>query len=325
MRQTILQMLEEQAGHYVSGEEISDLLQVSRTAVWKQIQALKKTGYQIDSATGKGYLLVERPDLLIPWEIKRGLATEFLGQELLCFAEVTSTNEKAKEVALAGAPEGMVVVAEKQLAGRGRLARSWSSPAGLGLWFSLILRPPLEPAQTPQLTFVSAVAVCQALRKATGLDLRLKWPNDLLWQGRKVSGILTELGAEIAEVNYVVVGIGLNVNQTESDFIPEIRERASSLALAGGRTWSRVSLLQALLEEYEKQYQLYLSQGFGPILEAWRELNITLGREVTVNTREARFVGVAEEIDHFGCLLVRKDSGELVTLIAADVSLREEL
>ena len=322
MKKTVLQVLLEHQGEYVSGEEISDLLQVSRTAVWKHIQSLKEAGYKINSSSGKGYCLLERPDLLTPLEIKTGLKTEFLGHNSLCYTTLDSTNETAKKEALADAPEGTVVVAEQQQQGKGRLERNWFSPPELGLWFSVILRPQIELVQASQLTFVSAVAVCQALRTVTGLSVMIKWPNDLLYRGKKLCGILTELGAEIEEINYLVVGIGLNVNQQAKDFPPEIRKTATSLALASGRSWQRVELLRAILEEYEKQYQIYLQKGFAQTLLLWRELNVTLGQEVTVSTREESFVGIAEDINEAGCLLIRKASGELETLIAGDVSLR---
>ncbi|MGI6587609.1 MAG: biotin--[acetyl-CoA-carboxylase] ligase [Peptococcia bacterium] len=322
MKKTVLQVLLEHKGEYVSGEEISDLLQVSRTAVWKHIRGLKEAGYKITSSPGKGYCLLERPDLLIPMEIKTGLQTEFLGQKLLCYSTLDSTNEAAKREALAGAPEGTIVVAEQQEQGRGRLERNWFSPPELGLWFSVILRPKIDLAQASQLTFVSAVAVCKALRTVTGLPLMIKWPNDLLYKGKKLCGILTELGAEIEEINYLVIGIGLNVNQQEKDFPPEIRKTASSLALATGRSWQRAELLRQILEEYEKQYEIYLTKGFEQTLLFWRELNVTLGKEVMVSTREESFTGIAEDINEDGCLLVRRDSGELEILIAGDVSLR---
>jgi BirA family biotin operon repressor/biotin-[acetyl-CoA-carboxylase] ligase len=322
MKKVVLQMLLEHKGEYISGEEISDLLQVSRTAVWKHMQSLKEAGYKISSSSGKGYCLLERPDLLTPLEIKTGLETEFLGHNLFCYSTLDSTNEVAKREALTGAPEGTVIVAEQQEQGKGRLKRSWFSPPELGLWFSVILRPKIKPAQASQLTFVSAVAVCKALRAVTGLPVMIKWPNDLLYKGKKLCGILTELSAEIEEINYLVVGIGLNVNQQEKDFPSELRETATSLALATKRSWQRVELLRQILGEYEKQYQIYLTKGFEQTLLFWRELNVTLGQEVVVSTREESFTGVAEEINEDGCLLVRKDTGEVEILLAGDVSLR---
>jgi BirA family biotin operon repressor/biotin-[acetyl-CoA-carboxylase] ligase len=323
MKQVVLQLLIENKGNYVSGEAISNTLSVSRTAVWKHINTLKTEGYNIISSSGKGYCLLERPDLLSFTEIKIGLKTKKIGQNILCFAKIDSTNEAAKRVAITGAPEGTVVVADQQEHGKGRLDRHWVSSPAVGLWFSIILRPDLQPAQAVQSTFVSAIAVCKVLRKATGLPFSIKWPNDILVQNRKVCGILTELSAELERINYIVVGIGLNVNQQKEDFPLEIREKATSLLLASGRSFNRAELLRNILLEYEEQYQSYLHKGFGWVLQIWRELNSTLGKEVLVNTREGSFTGVAEDINEDGCLVVKKHSGAREVLIAGDVSLRD--
>ncbi len=325
MKQAIAQLLIAQKGNYISGEEISKLLAVSRTAVWKHINSLKEEGYQIVAAPRRGYCLVERPDILSMVEIKTGLETKILGQNLLCFPLVDSTNEVVKREAAAGAPEGTVVVAEQQEQGKGRLGRQWVSLPAVGLWFSVLLRPEIIPAQAAQLTFVSAVAVCRALRAVTGLPLLIKWPNDILLGQQKVCGILTELSAEIEGIDYVVAGIGINVNQQLEEFPPELRDTTISLALAAGHSFSRAELLRKILQEYEEQYRLYLEKGFAPIRSSWRKFNATLGKEVLVSTREGSFTGVAEDINEDGCLLIKKDSGEREALIAGDVSLRGSL
>ena len=322
MKDAILQILLEHKGDFVSGQEISSQLMVSKTAIWKCINSLKADGYLIDSSARESHCLRECPDLLTPLEIKLGLGTKVFGQQLQCYTTIDSTNEAAKRAALAGAEEGMVIVAERQELGKGRLGRHWFSPARLGLWFSLILRPPIHPFQASQLTFVSAVAVCQALRNLTGLPLLIKWPNDLLWRDKKVCGILTELSVEREDINYLVVGVGINVNQQEDDFPLEIKKTACSLAIATGRVWQRAAILRQILEEYEQQYMQYLSKGFGQTLEHWRTLNTTLSKEVTVSTKEETFTGIAEDINEQGCLLVRKKNGELETLLAGDVTIR---
>ena len=319
MKQAIAQLLITQKGKYISGEEISKLLAISRTAVWKHINSLKEEGYQIMAAPRRGYCLVESPDLLSVVEIKTGLETKKLGQNLLCFPLVDSTNEVVKREAAAGAPEGTVVVAEQQEQGKGRLGRQWVSSPGMGLWFSVLLRPEIIPAQAAQLTFVSAVAVCRALRAVTGLPLLIKWPNDILLGRQKVCGILTELSAEIEGVDYVVVGIGINVNQRPEEFPLELRDTAVSLAMGAKHSFSRAELLRKILQEYEDQYHLYLEKGFTPIRSLWREHNTTLGKKVLVSTKEGSFTGVAEDINKEGCLLIKKDSGEREILMAGDV------
>lgn len=261
-------------------------------------------------------------DFLNALDIKSNLKTEFLGRHLHCFRQIDSTNETAKKAALAGAQDGTVIVAEQQKHGKGRLGRDWSSPPNQGLWFSIILRPPIKPTEAAQLTFVSAVAVCKALRSLTGLPVMIKWPNDLLFENKKVCGILTELSARMDNINFLVVGIGVNINQQEKDFPDEIKETASSLAIASGRVWQRTEVLNKILQEYENQYQNYLDVGFGNTLQLWRGLNTTLGKEVVVTTKEECYTGIAEEINESGCLLVRRNSGETEVLWAGDVSLR---
>ncbi|HPZ71966.1 MAG TPA: biotin--[acetyl-CoA-carboxylase] ligase [Peptococcaceae bacterium] len=321
MKEQILALLTEKQGAYLSGAELSRRLNISRTAVWKHIKSLKDDGYSIAASPRRGYCLLAKPDILAVPEIKSGLTTRVFGQKVSFFPQLDSTNEEAKRLAAAGAPEGTVVVAEQQLQGKGRLGRSWISPPGLGLWFSLILRPPLLPARAAQLTLVSAVAVGRALRVATGLPFALKWPNDVLLDGKKVCGILTELSAEIEKINYVIVGIGLNVHQKPGDFPPELRERALSLKMATGRFFRRAELLRKILAHYEELYFAYLEQGFPMVLQVWRELNCTLGKEVSVTTTEGSFRGTALELSEGGCLLVRKASGEIVKIMAGDVTL----
>ncbi|MGI6606418.1 MAG: biotin--[acetyl-CoA-carboxylase] ligase [Peptococcia bacterium] len=322
MKQKILELLSQRQGTFISGEELSNMLNISRTAVWKHIHSLKEEGYRILASPRRGYVLTERPDILTETEIRSGLETRVFGQKVAFFPLLDSTNEEAKRLAAAGAPEGTVVVSEQQQQGKGRIGRQWASPPKIGLWFTLILRPAVLPVHAAQLTFVSAVAVCLALKEATGLPLTLKWPNDLLWDGKKVGGILTELSAEIEKINFIIVGIGINVNQKEEDWPSELRNMAVSLQIAAGRTFHRAAILQVILAKYEELYHNYLQNGFAPILQAWRELNSTLGQEVVVKSPEGSFVGRAEDVNADGCLLVRKASGELETVIVGDVSIR---
>jgi BirA family biotin operon repressor/biotin-[acetyl-CoA-carboxylase] ligase len=322
MKQKILELLSQRQGTFISGEELSNMLNISRTAVWKHIHSLKEEGYRILASPRRGYVLTERPDILTETEIRSGLETRVFGQKVAFFPLLDSTNEEAKRLAAAGAPEGTVVVSEQQQQGKGRIGRQWASPPKIGLWFTLILRPAVLPVHAAQLTFVSAVAVCLALKEATGLPFTLKWPNDLILDGKKVCGILTELSAEIEKINFIVVGIGINVNQKEEDLPKELKDKAVSLHIAAGRTFHRAAILQVILAKYEELYHNYLQNGFAPILQAWRELNSTLGQEVVVKSPEGSFVGRAEDVNADGCLLVRKASGELETVIVGDVSIR---
>jgi BirA family biotin operon repressor/biotin-[acetyl-CoA-carboxylase] ligase len=309
---------------FVSGEQLSLLLGVSRTAIWKHINSLKKDGYVIETQPRLGYRLIQRPDSLIKTEILSDLSTVKWGKEYLyTFDEVDSTNELAKSYALAGKPEGTVVIAEKQLQGKGRLGRTWVSPKGLGIWVSVVIRPDILPMKSPQITFVLAVGMVRAILKDLGLKAQIKWPNDILINGKKVAGILMELSAEIERVNYIVFGIGLNVNQKTEDFPEEIRNNAISLRIALGQKVARVKVLKAMLEELERSYSEYLQQGFDYILEEWKANSNTLGKEVQILMDGTKLEGRAIDVDQEGFLIVQDKNNNLHRIIAGDVSLRD--
>ncbi|WP_319404229.1 biotin--[acetyl-CoA-carboxylase] ligase [uncultured Anaeromusa sp.] len=321
MRARILKLLRQQSQDYLSGEEISRQLAVSRTAVWKHIQELKNHGYEIEAHPRKGYRLKSRPDLLLPEEIRAGLATQLLGKQIVHFYDTSSTNNEAKRLAADDAVEGTIVVSEAQTLGRGRLNRGWFSPPGGGVWVSVILRPPFPPQEAPKCTLMAAVATVEAIREASGLNCGIKWPNDILWQGRKLVGILTEMSAEMDAINFVVLGIGINVSLQESDFPEELRNIGASVSMGAEREVSRVELLQKLLERLEYWYQVVKQEGFEPVLEAWRRESVTLGQPVRVLAGEETYDGVAEELAEDGSLLVRTENG-LRRVLAGDVSLR---
>ena len=321
MRARILKLLRQQSQDYLSGEEISRQLAVSRTAVWKHIQELKNHGYEIEAHPRKGYRLKSRPDLLLPEEIRAGLATQLLGKHIVHFYDTSSTNNEAKRLAADDVVEGTIVVSEAQTLGRGRLNRGWFSPPGGGVWVSVILRPPFPPQEAPKCTLMAAVATVEAIREASGLNCGIKWPNDILWQGRKLVGILTEMSAEMDAINFVVLGIGINVSLQESDFPEELRNIGASVSMGAEREVSRVEVLQKLLERLEYWYQVVKQEGFEPVLEAWRRESVTLGQPVRVLAGEETYDGVAEELAEDGSLLVRTENG-LRRVLAGDVSLR---
>ncbi len=315
----ILAFLAEAADEFVSGEAISGKLGLSRAAVWKHVDALRGQGYRIEAVPARGYRLVAIPDRLGPLEIGPLLSTHDLGQVLHCADELPSTNDRARELADAGAGHGEVVVAECQTAGRGRRGRSWASPAGRNLYLSVILRPALPPQRATELTLVASIAACDACRRA-GVEAGIKWPNDVLVDGRKVAGILTELSAEPDVVHWVVVGIGVNLNAAASDFPEEVRAIATSLAIARGQPVPRALFAAALLADLEHWLDRHAAEGFAPIREAWRERSVTLGRRVTVEVEGAEVTGVAEDIDGSGALLVRGPAG-LLRVHSGDVRL----
>jgi BirA family biotin operon repressor/biotin-[acetyl-CoA-carboxylase] ligase len=304
--QKILEILKENPNDLVSGADMSEALNISRTMVWKHINALRDAGYQIESATGKGYLLKGIPDLLLPAEIERGLRTEFVGRQIHHFDELASTNLRAKEIA-ADSPNGTVVVAEKQSEGRGRLGKAWASPPG-GIYLSIILKPDILPDHIHRLTLVAGVAAVETLSEL-GIDAEIKWPNAILINERKVCGILTEIDAEADAVNYVIIGIGVNAN-TELDALPPLTMlQATSLKEAMGQKVDRVSITQRFMERFEQYYVTFTKGGFTSILEHWREHSSTIGRRVKIATKFRTIVGEAVGIDHDGALIVELSDG----------------
>lgn len=322
MRNTVLGLLRDKQGEFVSGEDISKILDVSRTAIWKHIQNLRQDGYVIISNSRQGYKLTAIPDLLLPDEISYGLATKRIGRCIHYFTTIGSTNQEAKRIAAEGASEGTIVVAEAQTSGRGRMARAWFSPEKGGIWFSVILRPALHPTEAAKFTFMGAVAVARAIRKMTGLAAEIKWPNDIHFEGRKLVGILTELSAEMDAINYIVMGIGINVNVESNEFPPELQETASSLKRETGCDISRQGLLREILAQLEALYDQVMLQGFELVFAEWREMNCTLRHEVKVISSSQQFTGLALDIDNDGALLVKKANGEIEKVVSGDVSVR---
>jgi BirA family biotin operon repressor/biotin-[acetyl-CoA-carboxylase] ligase len=315
----VLAFLAEAGDEFVSGEAISDKLGLTRAAVWKHVNALREQGYRIDAMPARGYRLVAVPDRLTALELRPLLNTHDLGQVLHSFDAIGSTSDHAKALAEEGAGHGEVVIAETQTSGRGRRGRSWVSPPRKNAYFSAVLRPDLPPARAPELTLVASVAICDALRHAN-VAPGIKWPNDLLVGGRKIAGILTELAAEPEGIQWVVLGIGVNVNARPEDFPEELRGEATSVLIERGEPAPRALLVAACLTALEGWLDRHAEEGFAPIRQAWRERSVTLGREVLVRAEGRELVGTAEDIDDSGALLVRAGDG-LERILAGDVSL----
>ncbi|MDS1030982.1 biotin--[acetyl-CoA-carboxylase] ligase [Bacillota bacterium LX-D] len=322
MREKIIDLLKKHPGQYVSGEEISKLLAVSRTAVWKHIKVLQEEGYEISALSKNGYRLERIPDKMLAEEIKNGLETKWLGQEIRYFSEVGSTNNIAKMLGDENAKEGLLVIAEQQNAGRGRLGRNWVSPAGKGLWFSLLLRPKISLLEASQLTIMTVTAIAQVLRNDFNLPVGIKWPNDLLWNGKKVAGILTEVKAEADIVNYVVLGIGINVDMDHNSLPKEIHQTASALSQIKGQPLPRIFLLQKILKGIEVMYEKYLDEGFEFCLKLWKEYNVTLGQEITITTWQKKIKCFAMDLDRMGGLIVLLPDGSRQTFHSGDVTLK---
>lgn len=322
MRKKILELLRKSGERPLSGEEISRQLEVSRTAIWKHIQTLKNEGYDIESVPKKGYILKESPNRLFPQEILSRLQTRWLGHNICYRDSIDSTNTLAKGLANEGCPNGLVVVAEEQGAGKGRLSRGWISPYAKGIWFSVVLKPPFLPQEASKCTLLAAVAVVKAVNKIAGVHAAIKWPNDILLMGRKLVGILTEMNAEFGHINYVVIGTGINTNATPDDYPEDVKDIAVSVADAATEQFTRVDFLCDILKNMEDLYEKALLDGFAPILEEWRKYSCTLGQEVKVMAPDCTYFGKAEDIDEDGLLIVRKVDGTLEKVMAGDVSIR---
>jgi len=323
--QRILEMLMNANSAYVSGEQMSGRLGISRAAVWKHIKTLEGEGYEIESTSGTGYRLSVIPDILDLKTILYDLKTKRFGHCLEIFKTIDSTNSRAKRLALDAAPEGTIVIADTQSSGRGRMDRIWVSPAKKGLWLSIILKPSIKPERAPELTVLAAIATVKALENFAGLSASIKWPNDIVIDGRKLCGILAEIQAEPDVIRSVVMGIGINVNMNREDFPAELQDLATSPPIEEGKVASRRQLLLIFLENIEAIYDEYLkSDGLDFFLEYYKSRSATLGKNVKVIERTSSFEGYALDIDKDGALLVRLGDGSIRKVLSADVSVRGE-
>ncbi len=306
----ILEKLKSVFPSHISGQSIAEGLGVSRSAVWKAVNRLKREGHPIEGSPRKGYRLKAPSDLLTPENLLPLLKTRTFGRSgYIYHREVTSTNDVAKLLAREGCPHGSLIVAEAQSRGRGRLGRSWLSPPGAGLYFSLVLRPDFEPPLAPRITLLAGVAVARAIQTLCSLEPKIKWPNDVVLGRGKVAGILMEMEAEADLIHYLVLGVGVNANMDRGQ-LPESLN-ATSLLLETRRIHSRCELLAQVLHELESLWDELLSRGFEPVAEMWREMSFTLGKIVKVEKREGIVLGQAEDIDDQGCLLVRDQEGRI--------------
>jgi BirA family biotin operon repressor/biotin-[acetyl-CoA-carboxylase] ligase len=306
----------------VSGAYLAEQLVVSRAAVWARIEELRRVGFEIEAGPHFGYRLVEEPDALLADDLLSRLGRpRIIGRDIQVFKQTTSTNDVAERLARDGVREGVVVFAESQTKGRGRLGRAWMSPARKGLWFSVLLRPNLKPQEATQLTVISATALRRAIKAATGFTPDIKWPNDLLFGGKKTAGILTELSAELDRVRHVVVGIGVDVNVDEAGFPPELRRVATSLSMVAGAKISRAGLAVEILRELDRDYARLGAGDFAQIADEWEAACVTMGRNVSVHAGERQFRGCAESLDEDGALLVRTEHGHLERVVGGDVTL----
>lgn len=311
----VLAFLRNQKDHFVSGEEISKKLKVSRSAVWKEIQNLRGLGYEIDAEPHFGYRLLRIPDRMFPDELAAGLKTKFIGKPVISYEETRSTNDAVFHLGEQGLKEGVCVFAEHQTKGRGRLGRSWVSPKYKNILFSVLLRPELAPSEVSKVTLMAAVSVVKTLHAVTGRRFRIKWPNDVLFNEKKLCGILTEMSSEPDRVHFIVVGIGINVNADAHDLV----KGATSLKEIAGTELSRIEIARKLLETLEYDYTLLKKGDFETLSRHWEEFSSTSGRRVVASVSGKKIRGQALGIDKEGALWIRTDSGLQEKISAGDV------
>jgi len=320
----ILSALRQAGGGCVSGTDLSQQLKISRAAVWARIEELRSLGYEIEASPHQGYRLISVPDVLHPDDLLSLVKTnQIIGRDIRVFQQTSSTNDVVDKLARDGVNEGVVVFAESQSLGRGRLGRNWLSPVRKGLWFSVLLRPELRPQAATQLTVAASASLARAIRQQTGLAAEIKWPNDILVGGRKIAGILTELNAELDHIKYIVLGIGVNVNLNVTDFPTELRKLATSLKIETGRHVSRAELAAAILRELDADYTRIAHRQFSRVGEEWQQFCSTLGRSVSIRVGDRVIRGRAESLDEDGALLLRTEHGHLERIIGGDVTLEK--
>ena len=320
MKTKILKVLRN-SDKYISGQSICDELGISRTAVWKYMNQLKEDGYGIEATQNKGYNITKYPDVLTEVELGSLFETEFFGNKIYFYDEIDSTNNEAKKKAEDGAKQGTLVIAECQNGGRGRRGKKWISPSGSGIWMSFVLKPTIHPYGASMITLVAALSVVSALKNIKGLECNIKWPNDIVANGKKICGILTEMSSELDAVNYVIVGIGINVNMSEFD--EEIRDIASSIFLETGLTIKRSQVVADFAKYFEKYYSIFMqTQDMRGLIDEYNGLLVNVGREVKINNINSQFIGNAIGINDKGELLVKKQDGSVEKVIAGEVSVR---
>lgn len=322
MKYRILEELKSRDKEYVSGEEISRRLGVSRTAVWKYINRLRQEGYNIESQTNSGYRLVQSPDTLSSFEIQPLLKTRFIGREILYFDSIDSTNTYAKKMGEENIKDGTVIIADEQTSGRGRLGRQWMSPKGKGIWMTIILKPHIAPSEASKITLAAAYALCTALDKC-GLDVRIKWPNDIVVNGKKLCGILTEMSADMDIIKYIAVGIGLNANLNAHDFDSAIAATATSIKIEAGESISRKIVVSHILNEFERVYDIFIKEGsIESFLEEYKLRSAVMGKEIRVIYRKEELRGKAVDVTEEGHLIIKLEDGSTREILSGEVSIR---
>jgi BirA family biotin operon repressor/biotin-[acetyl-CoA-carboxylase] ligase len=322
-KETLLKILVNNKGRFISGEALSEELKISRSAVWKHIAGLRKEGYMISAVSRRGYKMGVYQDVFNRDAIVSQLNTTVLGSNLNFYDEIDSTNNELKRLAANGAAEGTVVVAETQLSGRGRRGRVWNSKPGLGIYMSVLLKPDIAPEYVQVITLAASSAVCNAIAPFIDIKPGIKWPNDILIDNKKVCGILTEMTAEPEKVHSIVVGIGINVNHREDDFCEELKNTAASLRYFSKSDISRSLLAAKVLEEFEKLYlDFILNKKADRFLNIWRSFSVTIGYDIIIYQGDKIIKARALDVMDNGCLLVQTQDGRRQLLSSGEISIQ---
>lgn len=318
MTEKILNILKN-SNDFISGEKIAQQLNVSRMAVCKNIAKLKQMGYNIISTTNKGYLLVVDNNLFNKIEIEKEINTFVLGKNIYFFDEITSTNEYAKTIAN-NVEEGTIVVAKKQTKGKGRLDRKWISSKNEGIYFSLILKPEIEVFKIMQITLIAGISLCETIKQMANIDAKIKWPNDILINNKKVCGILTELNAQIDNIFYIILGIGINVNNEKFD--QDLKQKATSLYLETNKNIEKQKILACFLKNFEQKYFIYKKEkSFDPFLKQYKDLCVNLNKKAKILHKGKEIIGEVIDISHLGEIVFKTDT-DILKISSGEVSLR---
>jgi len=313
----ILNYFKKHEEEYVSGEDLSHELGISRAGVWKHIESLREEGYDIEAFPHLGYRLISIPDRLTEIELKWRLKTDIIARKIYSYKETSSTNDAAYHLAASGEKEGSVVIAESQTAGRGRMGRQWVSPKFKGAYFSVILRPDILPKEVSSITLFSALSVAKTIREMFDLAAFIKWPNDVLINNKKICGILTEMNAETDKINFVIIGIGININ-TKEEFLPK---GATSIMEARGAEISRIELVKGIFKNLDKYYKFFNNGQIAEIIREYKEFSNFLGTRVRVTYHDTKIEGYVVDVDKDGALILRMDSGLNERVLAGDVTM----
>lgn len=320
MKAIILRILRE-SDDYISGQQLCEKLGVSRTAVWKIVNQLREEGYKVEAVRNRGYYIIDSPDVMTVQELSSLIKTNWAGQKVHYYDKTSSTNTCIKRLGEDGALHGTLVVADQQTAGRGRRGRAWESPSGGSIYMSILLRPDMSSAKAPMLTLVMALSIVEAIKECVGLAVQIKWPNDLVFNGKKLVGILTEMSTEIDYINYVVIGTGINVNI--QSFPEELSDKATSLRAETGHMVKRSKIIAAIMKQFEVHYEKFLkTMDMQGLMEKYNSFLVNYDREVRVLGAKIQYNGHALGINERGELLVRRKDGTVEAVFAGEVSVR---